>query len=178
MNHFKSLTLGLFIISMLLLHGCGDDEKDVNGPGQIANRVWIQDVTATADSQAKVDINLSNGVLITVASLPLRYFGSDCFVDSVSFVGSRFSDAMLKAAPIDTANQTIGLMVGDTIPFATGSGKVASIYFNLTSGSAGQTITIDSTTIDTDEMYQAWAFVAVGGIVFPQCDAGSITVEQ
>lgn len=178
MNHFKSLTIGLYILAILLLQGCGDDEKDVNGPEQIANRVWVEDITAAPDSQARVDVSLSNGVLITVASIPLKYVGSGCFVDSVSFVGGRFSDAMLKAAPIDTANQTIGLMVGDTIPYATGSGKVASIYFNLTSGSAGQTITIDSTTIDTDEMYQAWAFVAVGGIVFPQCDAGIITVEQ
>lgn len=178
MIYFKSLVWILGVLAVLFLHGCGDDDKDVNKPEQIANRVWIEDVTATADSQAKVDVGLSNGVLITVASLPLKYAGTGCFVDSVSFEGSRFANAQLKAAPVDTANQTIGLMFGDQDVFGTGSGKVASIYFSLTPGSSGQTITIDSTTIDTDQMFQAWVFVAVGGIVVPECDAGSITVGQ
>jgi hypothetical protein len=157
--------------------GCSHGGSTGTGPRPDSDRVWIDRIGAAPGEQVKLNISFSNSRPLMGVSLPLKYYGNGCFIESVSFVGSRLENAALSITDIDTAGQTISVIAGDTLSIDQGSGLLAGVYIKLTESPEIRQIIFDTTTIDLGGMNQFLAFVVnTSYFYFPSFTPGLISV--
>ena len=156
------------LVVLALASGCGDDDDNGGpaGPQQAADLVWVDSVSAVANSQVTVDINMRNSTAIIGAEVPLRLSGTGFTIDSGSFVGGLFSDGLLTTCTVDSATQTVFLLTVGRSSLASGEGLFASLYVSLAAEAAGQEIAIDS------------AMIPVGGNVYHVVSYGTADLTQ
>ncbi len=172
--------MGVVFLTLPVFIGCSDDDDNgtPTGPGPVVDRVWVDSISAVASSQVAVDINMLNSTGIIAAEVPLRLSGTGYTIDSGSFVGGRFEDAVLATCVIDTAAQTAILLVVDTATLAGGEGIFASLCISLGAGTAGQEIAIDSALIPVGQnIYHVVSYLKPDNSqILPAFEAGKIVV--
>ncbi|MDD4052240.1 MAG: hypothetical protein PHR28_10140 [candidate division Zixibacteria bacterium] len=94
-------------------------------------------------------VNMYNDELLGAITIPLHWSSPDITLDSVSFVGSRIAYLGNKPVTIYNASQNVvfgGIVIMEEyIP--AGSGLIATLYFNVPTGTPDQNVTIDSVSI-------------------------------
>lgn len=108
--------------------------------------VRVSTATATAFGQhVVIEVTAYNDEPVSGLAIPLKFSGQCLFPDSISLVGSRFSNALLKLAIIDTAGQTFILGAIYTSGFLPpGEGLMGKLYFTVKSGVTPETVSIDT----------------------------------
>jgi hypothetical protein len=178
MKHGFLHSVLLLVFALAIIIACGGD--DSTGPQEEPNLVWVDSVSAAPGDQAVVDVYFRNGSDIMGAEVPLRFSGSGFSIDSGSFVGSRFSSALLAKDSIDEATNTIFLMTATLTSVSKGEGIFARLYVSLDEGATAQEIEIDSAFVNiSGNVYHVVSF-ATSQItqILPPFIAGKIVVEE
>lgn len=147
-------------------------------PPPPADLVWVDSVSAVANSQVIVNINMRNSTELRGVEVPLRLSGTDFTIDSGSFIGGLFSNAFAKACSIDVATQTVFLIAVEPDTIASGEGIFASLYVSLAAGAAGQEIAIDSARVlDGPDLHEVVFVKPDLTPILPAFEPGKIVVE-
>jgi hypothetical protein len=99
-----------------------------------------------ATTKFSVAVNLYNDEELGAFDIPLAWNSPDLSVDSVSFVGSRFSGYSTKLYEKDNVNQRLhaGIIVVTEAYMQPGSGLIFTVFFSVKSGALDQVISVDS----------------------------------
>ncbi len=180
MRFIGFIVIGVIFLALPVFIGCSNDDDNgtTTGPGQVVDKVWVDSISASANSQAIININMRNGTGITGIEVPLRLSGSGYTIDSASFAGGRLDSAFMTTCAIDTAAQTAILLAVDTVVLAGGEGIFASLYISLGAGAAGQVIVVDSALIPVGQnIYHVVSYVKPDfSQILPPFEAGKIVV--
>lgn len=117
--------LSVLLISGLILPGCSDSTKPDE---EFVNRVYLpRDLEVRAGDTISIPVYFENAGPIAAISLPLRFPSSVMRCDSVSLIGSRCNEFLLKPRFISADTIQIGLI--DTVGVTKGRGLMARLYF-------------------------------------------------
>ncbi len=181
--HRRAITLALavtFIATLAL--SCGDDD-DFTGPDndEPIDLVKVERVSAlSTDTGVKVDVTFSNATPLSALEVPLRVTGSGFTIDSVSFSDSRIAwvdDTISTILPAESSIILAAIEYDSVI--VEGHGLLGSIYFTLNQASQGETLTIDTVTVDMIPIFHSLVYQDTSAAVLeivPAFEPGEISV--
>lgn len=166
----------LFIFVTLLL------SKDLSF-AQISDTVGVVDTlrvgnsTAYPGSQVIVPVYAFNDEPLGAITVPLKFTSSDLVCDSVSFVGTRISDAPLKGDTIDNVNGTIQFYAVSFTQINSGSGLVANLFFTVGQNAPLQTVEIDTFSTSNPSVFLDFTYTFSVDMA-PAFVKGGITIKE
>lgn len=110
----------------------------------VADTLRVGNSTAYPGSQVIVPVYAFNDEPLGAITVPLKFSSSDLICDSVSFVGTRISDAPLKGDSIDNVNGTVKFYAVTFTQINPGSGLVANLFFTVRQSASLQALEIDT----------------------------------
>lgn len=164
----------LFLFAALLL------SKNLSF-AQIQDTVGVVDTlrvgnsSAYPGSQVIVPVYAFNDEPLGAIVVPLKFSSSDLVCDSVSFVGSRVSDAPLKGDSVDNVNRTIKIYAVSFTQINPGNGLVANLFFTVKQNVPLQTVEID--TFSTSEIFLDFTYTWAVDMI-PAFVKGGITIKE
>ncbi len=150
---------------------------------QISDTVGVVDTlrvgisTAYPGSGVVVPVFAFNDEPLGAITVPLKFASSDLICDSVSFVGTRVSDAPLKGDSIDNVNGTIKLYAVTFTQIDPGSGLVANLYFRVKPDAPLQTIEIDTFSTSDPLVFLDFTYTFSVDMI-PAFVKGSVTIKE
>lgn len=181
--HKKAIVLTFAVVlTATLLLSCGDDD-DSTGPvgGEPIDLVRVERVSAlSTETGVKVDVTFSNITPLSALEVPLRVTGSGFTIDSVSFADSRIAwvdDTISTILPAE--NSVILAAIEYDSVIVEGDGLLGSIYFTLSEASQGETLTIDTVTVDMSPIFHSLVYQDTSAAVLeivPAFEPGEISV--
>jgi hypothetical protein len=143
----------------------------------VVDTLRVGKVTAYPGSEVCVPVYAFNDEDLGAITVPLKFSSSDLFCDSVSFVGTRISDELLKGGEIDNVNRTIKIYDISTTQISSGNGLIANMWFKIDNNALPQTVEID--TFSTTEPPLSLAFVYTWAEeMIPAFVKGEITINE
>lgn len=137
----------------------------------------VGNVTAYPGSKVCVPVYAFNDEDLGAITLPLKFSSSDLFCDSVSFVGTRVSDAPLKGGEIDSLNRTIKIYAMTFTQISSGSGLVANMWFKIRDDALPQTVEIDTFSTTEPSVYLTFVYTWAEEMT-PAFVKGEITIKE
>jgi len=165
----------LWVVALIaLLATTAWGQGPANDPGE-RDTLYVQSVSVDPGQKAVVEVNFFNDEELGALTIPLAWSSPDITLDSVSFAGSRIDYINTKPASVYNDEQTtvFGAIVFFEAYIAPGEGLMATLYFDVPSGTPDQFVYIDSTTYDPAELL----FTNVDATNFtPEFVSGTITI--
>jgi len=134
-------------------------------------------VTAYPGSKVCVPVYAFNDEDLGAITSPLKFSSSDLFCDSVSFVGTRVSDAPLKGGEIDSLNRTIKIYAMTFTQISSGNGLVANMWFKIKDDALPQTVEIDTFSTTEPPVYLTFVYTWAEEMT-PAFVKGEITIKE
>jgi len=150
---------------------------------QISDTVGVVDTlrvgnsTAYPGSQVIVPVYAFNDEPLGAMVIPLKFSSSDLLCDSVSFVGTRISDAPLKGDTIDNVNGTIQFYAVTFTQIDPGSGLVANLFFTVKQNAPLQTVEIDTFSTSNPSVFLDFTYTFSVDMT-PAFVKGGITIKE
>jgi hypothetical protein len=110
-------------------------------------------------------------------TVPLKFSSSDLICDSVSFVGTRISDAPLKGDTIDNVNGTIQFYAVTFTQIDPGSGLVANLFLTVKQNAPLQTVEIDTFSTSNPSVFLDFTYTFSVDMT-PAFVKGGITIKE
>ena len=141
----------------------------------VVDTLRVGNSSAYPGSQVIVPVYAFNDEPLGAITVPLKFSSSDLVCDSVSFVGSRVSDAPLKGDSVDNVNRTIKIYAVSFTQINPGNGLVANLFFTVKQNAPLQTVEID--TFSTSEIFLDFTYTWAVDMI-PAFVKGGITIKE
>ena len=143
----------------------------------VVDTLRVGNSTAYPGSQVIVPVYAFNDEPLMAIVVPLKFSSSDLVCDSVSFVGTRISDAPLKGDTINNVNGAIQFYAVTFTQIDPGSGLVANLFFTIKQSASLQTVEIDTFSTSNPLVFLDFTYTFSVDMT-PAFVKGGITIKE
>jgi hypothetical protein len=167
----------LFVFIAFLLFSNNLSFAQISDTVGVIDTLRVGNSTAYPGSQVVVPVYAFNDEPLGAITVPLKFSNSYISCDSVSFVGTRVSDAPLRGDTIDNVNGTVKFYAFTFSQINPGNGLVADLFFRVSQDASPQTVEID--TFSTLDPFVFLDFAYTFSVdMTPAFAKGGITIKE
>jgi hypothetical protein len=179
MNMRINLKLLAALAAILLLAAFNSRAQSLIPDPGVPDTVYVDSVgTVATAGQVQVPVNFTNDQNLAGIGLTLTHDLSGLVIDSMSFTGSRLESYSVKGATIVDNWISVYMIVLSEPVLPPGNGLLGTLYLSFSPGIGDQFVTIDTITINQNDVEYNTTFTTEGSDYFyPQFEKGYVSID-